>query len=97
MVKHVVFFKFRPGVSEEKIQQLEKGLSGLPALIPEIMEFQVGRDVVRSERSYDLALISAFSDLEALQRYQVHPEHQAVVALVREISEKVAAVDFEYA
>jgi len=96
MIKHVVFFKFRPDVPEEKIQRLEKGLNGLPAIIPEIKEFQVGRDVIRSERSFDLALISAFEDLDALQHYQVHPDHQAVVALVKEIAEKVAAVDYEY-
>jgi len=96
MIKHVVFFKFRPEVPEGKILQLEKDLAGLPAVIPEIKEFQIGRDVIHSDRSFDLALISAFTDLDALQRYQVHPNHQAVVALVKEIAEKVAAVDFEY-
>jgi hypothetical protein len=30
-----------------------------------------------------------------MQRYQVHPEHQKVIAHVREICEDVRAVDFE--
>ena len=30
----------------------------------------------------------------ALQRYQVHPEHQKVVAHVKKISSNVVAVDF---
>jgi hypothetical protein len=49
---------------------------------------------MRSERSYDLALVSAFADLDAMQRYQVHPAHQDVVALVKTLCAGVVAVDF---
>jgi len=65
------------------------------AIIGEIREFRVGRDVVRSERSYDLALVSAFDDLAAMQHYQVHPAHQEVGALVKEFCAAVVAVDFD--
>ena len=51
--------------------------------IEEIREFRFGTDVIRSERSYDFGLVSSFEDLDALQRYQVHPDHQKVVALQR--------------
>jgi hypothetical protein len=95
MIKHVVFFKFKPEAVEAEIADLEKSLRALPAVIPEIREFVVGRDVVRSERSYDLALISGFDDLAAMGRYQVHPEHQAVLAKVRSLCAGVVAVDFE--
>lgn len=96
MLKHVVFFKFRPEVGETEIADLENSLRALPAVIPEIRKFIVGRDVVRSERSYDLALISAFEDLAAMGRYQVHPDHQAVIAKVKALCAGVVAVDFEY-
>ena len=52
--------------------------------------------MVRSERSYDLGLVSAFDDLDAMQCYQVHPDHQAVVAKVKRLCSGVAAVDYEY-
>jgi quinol monooxygenase YgiN len=96
MLKHLVFFKFRPEATEAEIDDLVRSLQALPAIIPEIREFQLGRDVVRSERSYDLGLVSAFDDLAAMQRYQVHPDHQAVVAKVKRLCSGVAAVDFEY-
>jgi len=96
MLKHLVFFKFKPEAGAAEIADLENSLRGLPALIPEIREFIVGRDVVRSERSFDLALVSAFDDLAAMNRYQVHPDHQAVVAKVKALCSGVAAVDFEY-
>jgi hypothetical protein len=95
MLKHVVFFKFKPEAGEAAIADLERSLRALPAVIPEIREFIVGRDVVRSERSYDLALISAFDDLATLGRYQVHPDHQAVLVKVRALCAGVVAVDFE--
>ncbi len=95
MLKHVVFMKFKEGVTDSQITDLEKSLAALPGAIEEIREFQFGRDVIRSERSYDFALVSAFDDLEALERYQVHPEHQKVVSKVRAASENILAVDFE--
>jgi hypothetical protein len=94
MLTHVVLFKFKPETTNEQAARLEAGLKGLPPLISEIREFRVGRDVVRSERSHDLALVSAFDDLAAMQRYQVHPAHQEVVALVKALCAGVVAVDF---
>jgi len=95
MLTHVVLFKFKPETTLEEATRLESGLKGLPAIIGEIREFRVGRDVVHSERSYDLALVSAFDDLAAMQRYQVHSAHQEVVALVKEFCAAVVAVDFD--
>jgi hypothetical protein len=95
MLKHVVFVKFKKDVPESAIAEIEKGLGELPDIIPEIMQFQFGRDVLRSELSYDFALVSEFENLEALQRYQVHPEHQKVVAKLKEVWESRFVVDFE--
>jgi len=94
MLTHVVLFKFKPETTAAQAAQLETRLRGLPPVISEIREFRIGRDVVRSERSYDLALVSAFDDLAAMQRYQVHPAHQEVVALVKAFCAGVIAGDF---
>ena len=94
MLKHVVFFKFKPGAGEEEMVDLEKRLAGLPPIIPEILSYEFGRDMIRSERSYDLALVSTFKDLESLQHYQKHPDHQVVLKKVNDLCESVLAVDF---
>jgi len=95
MIKHIVFMKFKTGVTDKDIDELEKALGRLPGRIPEIKEYQFGRDIVHSERSFDFALISAFEDLDALKRYQPHPDHVPVLNKVKEISEKILAVDFK--
>lgn len=94
MITHVVFFKFQPDTSPADIQKLTDGLAALPKDIEEIREYRFGPDLIGSERSYDYGLVSCFDDLEALQRYQVHPEHQKVVSHVKAITSNVVAVDF---
>ena len=95
MITHIVLFKFKPETTEAEIQKLAEGLGSLPQSIEEIREFRFGADVLRSERSHDLGLVSSFEDFDALQRYQVHPEHQKVVAHVKTIASNVVSVDFE--
>jgi hypothetical protein len=94
MLKHVVMCKFKNSASESDIAEVKKGLGGLSAIIPEIMEFECGRDVLRSERSYDFALVARFENLEMMQRYQVHPAHQKVAAKLKEICDSILLVDF---
>jgi len=94
MLKHVIFFEFKDGVGEEEIVDLEKSLAALPPVIPEILSYEFGRDVVRSERSYDLALVSTFNDLDAMQHYQKHPDHRVVLKKVNDLCKSVLAVDF---
>ena len=96
MLKHVVLFKFKPEVKEADIVKLEKGLAALPGAIPEIQEYVFGRDVIHSERSYDFALVSGFADLEAMERYQKHPDHLPVLEVVKRICSTVLAVDFHH-
>lgn len=96
MIKHVIVIKFKPDVTDSEKNSFEEELSKLPSVIPEIKGFIFGRDVVRSERSYDFALVSDFDSLEALDRYRKHPEHVKVLQQVRNIAEHIVAVDFEY-
>ena len=95
MIKHVVFMKFKKETHTEDIEFIEKGLGSLPGVITEIKHYEFGRDVVHSERSYDFALVSAFDNMESLQRYIDNPKHQVVAKKCRELSESMIVVDFE--
>ena len=96
MVKHIVFFRFKPEVPKSEREQFLQMLRGLPEQIEEIADFQAGHDVVRRERSYDMALVSSFVDLAALDRYAKHDHHQPVIRCSRELCSSVVSVDFEY-
>jgi hypothetical protein len=96
MLKHLVFLKFKKDAAEADIADLEAGLRGLPPVISEIKEYQFGRDTLHGERSYDFALVSAFDNLDAMKRYQVHPAHLVVLEKVKKLAESILAVDFEF-
>ena len=94
MIQHMVRFKLRADVSEAAFAELEQQLADLPRQIAEIESLDFGLDVVRSERSYDFGLLAGFRDLEALKRYQEHPEHQKVLEILKTFAEQIIAVDF---
>ena len=97
MITHVVMMKFKPDVTGHDIEELETLLDGLPDKFDEIQSYDFGRDVVRSDRSYDFALVSIFANLDTLKRYQVHPDHQVVVKKLGGMCENIVAVDYENA
>ncbi|MDD3992620.1 MAG: Dabb family protein [Desulfobacterales bacterium] len=95
MLHHVVLMKFKPGVRDGLVDELEAALDDLPNRIVQIQTYEFGRDVLHGERSWDFALVSGFANLTAMQIYQNHPDHQAVVARLREICAQIVSVDFE--
>jgi hypothetical protein len=94
MLNHVVLLKFKPGVAEADIDELEKQLDALPNSILEIQMYEFGRDVVKSERSYDFAIVSLFANETALERYLTHGEHVRVAAKLKQLCENIITVDF---
>jgi len=95
MITHVVMMKFKSGVTDDQITDLEASFEELPEKIIEIQSYEFGRDVIRSERSYDFALVSIFANLDTLKHYQTHPAHLVVVQKLQAMCEQIIAVDFE--
>ena len=95
MITHIVFFKLTDP-SPEKIIATRDRLLGMTGKIPGIRAIEVGIDVVRSERSYDLALVTRFDSLAELRAYQLHPCHaDEVVPFVKSVCSSIVAVDYE--
>jgi hypothetical protein len=64
--------------------------------IDQLRHLEAGIDVVRSERSYDIALVTKFDSLQDLQDYQVHPYHAGeVVPHMKSACSSIVAVDYE--
>ena len=61
--------------------------------IPEIKFMSVERDVLRSERSFDMIYITEFDSLEALEVYRVHPEHVKVAGFIQKVRAEQAVTD----
>ncbi len=94
MLTHIVCWKYKAETTEEMREEHIAKLRNLPNLIPNILSFSVGRDILHLERSFDTGLVVIFPDREALDFYTVHAEHQKVAAMGKDIAEKVVSVDF---
>ena len=94
MLTHIVVWKYKSEVGEERRREHVARLRALEGVIPGIESFAVGTDVLRLPRSYDTGLVAVFRDRAGLDAYTVHPEHVKVADMGREISEHVASVDF---
>lgn len=77
MLKYIVLFKFRD--PEECLPTVIEKLHSMEGIIPEILSMETGVDLWHNgERSYDLALICTFRDMEAVAIYDKHPYHEKI-------------------
>jgi len=94
MLLHLVCFKYKADVIEARRDEHRDRLKGLSDL-PGIVSLVVGRDVVRSPRSYDTGLAIEFTDRAALDAYQKNERHVPVSQFGASLCDHVVAVDFE--
>lgn len=97
MITHIVFFKLAEPTADN-IGRTRELLESMADKIPQLQHLEVGVDIIRSERSYDLALTTRFASLEDLQAYQVHPYHAGtILPHMKAVSSSVVAVDYQSA
>ena len=95
MITHIVLFKLTDPNAENLTTTRYKLLS-MDGKIDLLRHLEVGVDVIRSERSYDIALTTRFDSLEDLQAYQVHPYHAGeVVPHMKSVCSSIVAADYE--
>lgn len=95
MLTHIVCWKYKSETTEEEIEMHISKLRNLPNVISGILSFNVGRDILNLERSFDTGLVAVYPNRESLDAYTVHPDHQEVAALGKQIAGRVVSVDFE--
>ncbi len=95
MITHIVLFKLAEPTAENMTATRNKLLS-MEGRINLLRYLEVGEDMMRSERSYDIALTTRFDSLEDLQAYQIHPYHAGeVVSHMKAFCSSTVVVDYE--
>ncbi len=99
MIRHTIMWKFvdeYDGMNKDEIMsEIEAKFAHLKAVIPEIKAMKVERDILRSERSFDMIYLTEFESLEALEVYRVHPEHVKVAQFIGAVRTAQAVTDTE--
>ncbi len=92
MITHIVLFKLKVTAN---IEEARARLAALDGRIDALRSIEVGVDVVRRERSFDIALIARFDSIEGLEAYRSHPLHVEVADYIKAASESVVSVDYD--
>ena len=92
MITHIVFFKLKDPHNVKKAGEVLMGLKGK---IPQLRHLEVGIDILHSDRSYHLALLTKFDSLEDMKAYQIHPVHEEVSKYMASVRESSVTVDYE--
>lgn len=95
MITHIVLFKLKEA-TPENVESAKEKLLSMEGKVEMLRHLEVGVDLIGSERSASIALVTKFDSLEDLQAYQVHPYHaNEVAAYMRSVCSQVVAADYE--
>ena len=98
MIRHIVTWKLRATDAPAKaaaVAAIAAALEPLASRMPGITSLTVRANSAYFDQNWDVVLVGDYPSLEALERYQVHPEHVRVVQIVRQLVVERSAVDFQ--
>lgn len=94
MYTHIVFFKLSKPTNDN-IEFVKKTLLSMEDNISELRHLEVGIDDIRSERSYDIALITKFDNKEDYLSYDINKYHvEKVKKVIKPYMESSKTVDY---
>lgn len=94
MFTHIVLFKAKEP-TKENLEFLEKTFLSMNGNIKELKQLEVGIDVIRSDRSYDIAIITRFDSKEDYLAYDVNEFHvEKVKKVIAPYMEASKTIDF---
>jgi len=94
MIEHMVWIKFRDGVSEERVGEHMAALAGLADNVPGIVDLKIGENFCDHSGGYTHGLLIQFESRQNLDAYVAHPNHVAVAQPLFEDAD-VLAMDIE--
>jgi hypothetical protein len=95
-VEHMVWFRFREDVPQAKRDDYAARLKALEGVVPGVLRIEVGENFTNRALGCQLGLLVTLGSREALDAYQVHPEHVAVAQGLRADCDQILAFDFEH-
>ena len=99
MIRHIVMWKLKEqaegATRAENALQLKEKLEACRDLLPGILRVEVGIATAGLDSTFDVVMVSDFTDKAALDAYQVHPAHEKIKAFLGPRREVRQCVDYE--
>lgn len=101
MIRHIVMWKFAEKAEgktrEENLDLVKSMLTALyeSGKVEGLRRMEIGKDVLHSDMSYDMVLLTEFDSMDALKAYKVFPDHVKISEYVKLVRTARATVDCE--
>ncbi len=99
MIKHIVMWKLKDSAEakskEENARLIKMKIEELKGKIDEIVDIEVGINIVDDPAAYDLVLYSVFKNRDDLDSYAKNPIHLEVVDMVKKLVVLRVVVDYK--
>lgn len=79
MIRHVVLWQFRPGLSADRKESLHAAVSALPSQISAISSMVCGPSLQLQPSHVDYVLEIDFEDAGAFRKYKDHDAHRLLI------------------
>lgn len=98
MIRHMVFFSFKPDADPAKREALLREYAAFPSVHPAMRNFTLGRNISERDRTFEYAFTVEFESEADLKAYLNSREHEEHVALrFRPLIAARAIVSYEVA
>lgn len=99
MIKHIVLWRLNESAYRNNkatnAQLLKEKLLAMHGKVDGLVKVEVGFDFSNEKDSSDVVIYSEFTNKEALQNYQIHPDHEAIKRWLGEVRYERRVVDYE--
>jgi quinol monooxygenase YgiN len=93
MIRHIVMWSLHQPAEAPRFKAL---LDSCAAVVPGIVEFDVGIRRDGLEANVDVVLVSTFTDASQLEAYQNHPHHKQVAVQLGAMRCGRQVLDFDF-
>ena len=96
VLRHIVLYKFKDDLPQEKLQEVIDAFAGLPKKIDTVIGFEHGTNVSPEGKSegFTHCFVVTFRDEAGRKIYLEHSAHQEYVNIVKDRREKVIVFDY---
>ena len=79
MIRHIALLTFVEGTTDAQIQAVEDALSTLPARLPQLRSYVIGRDLGVNEGNASFAVVADFASVDDYIAYRDDAEHRRII------------------
>lgn len=97
MIKHIVAFRFKHGISESKVKSILEEQGEFPKRFPKMRNWTMGKNISKRDDTFTYAFVVEFESEKDLTDYLNSEEHESWVRdKWRPFIEKRAIVSYEF-